>query len=180
VVVGATVVVGEFDKTVNEIDEAVAEANPPFAEIVAAIVHVPAATNVTTPVDPLIVHTEVVELVYDLVPFASLELFVDDVIVGGVSLNVYEPEYEPALMVSVRELAVISNEIAVAFANASLPLAEIEAAIVHVPMLTKATTPVDAIIVQTPGVELEYDFVPLVSVASSVDEVIVIGPALNS
>ncbi len=150
-----------------------------MAAIVAAIVHVPVATNVTTPVDAFIVHTEVVELEYDFAPLPSVELFVDDVIVGGVALKVYEPEYELELIVSVRELAVISNEIADAFANASSPLAEIEASIVHVPALTKVTIPVD-VTVQTPVVELEYDFVPLVSVASSVDEVIVIGAALNS
>jgi hypothetical protein len=179
-VAGAAVVVVGFDETVNEMDEAVAAAFVPLAEIVAAIVQVPAAMNVTTPVDALMVQTEVVELEYDFVPLASVELFVDDVIVGGLAFKVYEPEYELELIVSVREFAVISNEIAVAFASASLPLAEIEAAIVHVPMLTKVTTPVDAFTVQMPVVELEYDFVPLASVASSVDEVIVIGPALNS
>jgi len=176
-VAGAVVVGVGFDETVNEIDEAVAAASVPFAAIVAAIVHVPAATNVTTPVDAFIVHTDVVELEYCFKPAPADAV---EVIVGGVALNVYVPEYEPELIVSVRELAVISNEIADAFANASLPLAEIEAAIVHVPMLTKVTTPVDALTVQIAVVELEYDFVPLESVASSVDEVIVIGPALNS
>jgi hypothetical protein len=182
-VAGAVVVAGEaavvvgFAETVNEIDVAVAEACVPLAAIVAAIVHVPTATNVTRPDDASIVHTEVVELEYCFKPAPADAV---EVIVGGVALSAYEPEYEPELIVSVRELAVISNEIALAFASALRPSAEIEAAIEHVPMLTKVTTPVVASIVQIPVVELEYDFVPLESVASSVDEVIVIGPALNS
>jgi len=102
-VAGAVVVGVGFDETVNEIDEAVAAASVPFAAIVAAIVHVPAATNVTTPVDAFIVHTDVVELEYCFKPAPADAV---EVIVGGVALNVYVPEYEPELIVSVRELAV--------------------------------------------------------------------------
>lgn len=44
--------------------------------------HVPAATNVTTPVEALIVHTDVVELEYDFVPAPADAV---EVIVGGVA-----------------------------------------------------------------------------------------------
>ena len=80
VVVGATVVVVVaagaagglvvvvVDVIVNEIDADVAVACEPFAEIDALIVHVPAATKVTAPLDESIVHTEVVELEYVFEP----------------------------------------------------------------------------------------------------------------
>ena len=75
--------------------------------MVAAIVHVPASTKVTTPVDELIVHTEVVELENCFVPAPAEAV---DVIVGGVALPAYEALNEPASMVNVREMAVIVNE----------------------------------------------------------------------
>jgi hypothetical protein len=96
---------------VNEIAVAFADEKPPAEVIKAAIVHVPAATNVTTPVDELTVQTPVVELEYDFVPLPSVELFVDDVIVGGVALNAYEPEYEPRSIVSVRGVPVVNERI---------------------------------------------------------------------
>jgi hypothetical protein len=77
-------------------------------------VQVPAATNVTTPVDASIVHTGVVELEYDFVP-APTEAF--EVIVGGVALPEYDALYEPALMVSVREIAVMVNVRVLELAN---------------------------------------------------------------
>ena len=49
--------------------------------IEATIVHVPEVTNATSPVDELIVHTDVVELEYDFVPLPSAALAVE-VIVG--------------------------------------------------------------------------------------------------
>ncbi|MFM8868258.1 MAG: hypothetical protein ACKOFZ_08260 [Ilumatobacteraceae bacterium] len=49
----------------------------------AVIVQVPASTNVTSPDDELIVHTDVVELEYDFVPLPSPADAVD-VIVGFV------------------------------------------------------------------------------------------------
>ena len=75
--------------------------------IVAPIVQVPASTKVTTPVDALIVHTDVVELEYCLVPAPAEAV---DVMVGGVALPEYEALYEPASMVNVREIAVMVNE----------------------------------------------------------------------
>lgn len=48
----------------------------------AVIVHVPASTNVTTPVEELIVHTEVVELEYVFVPPPADGA---EVMVGGVA-----------------------------------------------------------------------------------------------
>ena len=66
--------------------------------MVAPIVQVPASTNVTTPVEAFIVHTDVVELEYVLVPAPADAV---DVIVGGVALPEYEALYEPASIVSV-------------------------------------------------------------------------------
>ncbi len=82
------------------------------------------------------------------------------------------------MIVSVREVAVIVKEIALAFADAKPPPAVIAAAIVHVPEPTKVTKPEDELTVQTPVVELEYDFVPLTSPKFAVD-VMVGGVALN-
>lgn len=69
---------------VKEIGVALADAYVPPDEIDAAIVHVPASTNATRPDDELIVHTEVVELEYDLVPSPTPADGVD-VIVGFVA-----------------------------------------------------------------------------------------------
>jgi len=76
VVVGAEVMV-------NEMEAEVADAYVPFAAIDAVIVQVPASTKVTTPDDELIVHTDVVELEYVLVPAPADAV---DVMVGGVAL----------------------------------------------------------------------------------------------
>ena len=54
--------------TVMVIADDVAAAYVESAAIVAVIEHVPAVTNVTTPVKDPTVHTDVVELAYDLVP----------------------------------------------------------------------------------------------------------------
>jgi len=76
VVVGAEVMV-------NEMEAEVADAYVPFAAIDAVIVQVPASTKVTTPDDELIVHTDVVELEYVLVPAPADAV---EVMVGGVAL----------------------------------------------------------------------------------------------
>lgn len=61
----------------------VADVYPPASVMDAVIVQVPASTNVTSPDDELIVHTDVVELEYDFVPLPSPADAVD-VIVGFV------------------------------------------------------------------------------------------------
>ena len=58
----AMVVVVEVDAIVNEIAEEVAAPWEPFDAIDAVIVHVPALTKVTWPVEVPIVQTDVVEL----------------------------------------------------------------------------------------------------------------------
>lgn len=103
---GATVVVGDVDVTLNEIDAEVAAACEPLAAMDAVIVHVPELTKVTTPVDELTVHTDVVELEYDFEPPPAEAV---EVIVGGVSPMSYVDVYEPASMVNVRELVVMVN-----------------------------------------------------------------------
>ena len=55
----------------NEIGLAFADAYVPLEPIDALIRHVPISTNVTRPDEELIVHTDVVELEYDLVPLSS-------------------------------------------------------------------------------------------------------------
>lgn len=69
---------------------------------------VPASTKVTTPVEALIVHTDVVELEYCFVPAPADAVEVN---VGGVALPAYVALYEPASMVRVREIAVIVNDL---------------------------------------------------------------------
>ena len=103
---GATVVVGDVDVTLNEIDADVAAACEPLAAMDAVIVHVPALTKVTTPLDELTVHTDVVELEYDFEPPPAEAV---EVIVGGVSPMSYVDVYEPASMVNVREFVVMVN-----------------------------------------------------------------------
>lgn len=83
--------------------------------MVALIVQVPASTNVTTPVDALIVQTDVVELEYVLVPAPADAV---EVIVGGVAFPEYEALYDPASMVRVREIAVIVNDRVLELADA--------------------------------------------------------------
>jgi len=51
---------------------------------------------------------------------------------------------------------------------------------VHVPASTKATKPVDELIVQTEVVELEYDLVPLPSPALAVEVIVGFVPTLNA
>lgn len=97
------------DEIVNEMGEAVADACRPETPIVAPIVQVPAATNVTTPEDAFTVQTGVVELEYVLVPLPSDAV---EVMVGGVASPEYVAEYEPALMERVREIASIWNDLA--------------------------------------------------------------------
>ena len=79
------------------------------------MVHVPAATNATSPEDASIVHTDVLELEYDFVP-APTDAF--EVIVGGVALPAYVALYEPASIVKVREIAVIVNDLLLELAAA--------------------------------------------------------------
>jgi hypothetical protein len=87
---------------------AFADANPSAAVIDAEIVHVPEDTNATSPDDESTVHTGVVELEYDLVPLLFPALAVE-VIVGFVAVSkAYEDVYEPASMVSVREVSAVT------------------------------------------------------------------------
>lgn len=79
------------------------------------MVQVPASTKVTTPVEALIVQTDVVELEYCFVPEPADAV---EVIVGGVALPAYVALYEPASMVKVREIAVIVNDLLLELAAA--------------------------------------------------------------
>lgn len=80
--------VREVAVIVKDLLEEEADAYPALAVIEDEIVHVPASTNVTTPLDESTVQTEVVELEYDFVPEPA-----DGVadIVGGESDNAYGP-----------------------------------------------------------------------------------------
>ena len=93
----------------------VADVYPPASVIDAVIVQVPASTNATSPDDELIVHTEVVELEYDLVPLPSPAEAVD-VMVGFVpTLNAYGlPAYDDASIDNVREVGVVTVTVIVA------------------------------------------------------------------
>ena len=79
------------------------------------MVQVPASTKVTTPVEALIVQTDVVELEYCFVPEPADAV---EVIVGGVALPAYVALCEPASMVKVREIAVIVNDLLLELAAA--------------------------------------------------------------
>lgn len=79
------------------------------------MVHVPASTKVTSPVEALIVQTDVVELEYCFVPAPADAV---EVIVGGVALPAYVALYEPASMVRVRDIAVIVNDLLLELAAA--------------------------------------------------------------
>lgn len=81
---------------------------------------------------------------------------------------------------SVRLTEVIVKLIEVAVAAAYPPEAVISAAIVQVPASTKATKPVDELIVHTDVVELEYDFVPLPSPVLAVEVIVGLVPALKA
>ena len=81
---------------------------------------------------------------------------------------------------SVRLTEVMVKLIEAEFAEEYPPAAVIAAAIVQVPASTKATKPVDELIVQTDVVELEYDFVPLPSPALAVDVMVGFVPALKA
>lgn len=84
---------------------ALAAEKPPASVISASIVQIPESTNETRPVLELIVHTEVVELEYDLVPLPTPALSVE-VIVGLVpTVNAYVDVYEPASIDNVRGVA---------------------------------------------------------------------------
>lgn len=93
---------GEITK---EIGVAFAEAKEPPEEIDAEIVHVPADTNETNPLEELMVQTDEVELEYDLVPLPTPSDTVD-VMVGFVTtLNAYGlPAYDDEFIVNVREV----------------------------------------------------------------------------
>lgn len=86
-----------------------AEVYPPASVMEAVIVQVPASTKATSPLEELIVQTEVVELEYDLVPLPSAADAVE-VIVGLVAtLNAYGlPAYDDELIVSVRDVGVVT------------------------------------------------------------------------
>ena len=116
------------------------------------MVQVPAATNVTTPEEELIVHTDVVELEYCFVPEPAEAV---DVMVGGVASPEYADVYEPALIVNVREVAVIVKVLVFEFAAAYPRCATTDAVIEQLPASTKSTAPVEESTVQTVVVELE-------------------------
>jgi len=118
-------------------------------------VHVPASTNVTTPVEELIVHTEVVELENVLLPAPALGVAV---IVGGESLRAYVAALPER--VSVRLAAVIVNVTAEAVAPAFAPSAVIEAPILQVPASTNVTTPEAESMVQIAAAFVENVVVP--------------------
>jgi nitrogen fixation protein len=144
--------VRETNVTENDTVLAVAASYVPSAAMEEPIVQVPAATNVTTPVLESTVQTPVVELEYVLVPVPADGV---EVMVGGVASSVYEPAYDPPSMVCVRDARVTENEIADAVATAYVPSYAMDAPMVHVPALTNATSPEEALTVQTPVVELE-------------------------
>jgi hypothetical protein len=162
--------------TVKLRDDAVAAAYPLAAVIDEPMVHVPASTKVTTPLDELTVHIPVVELENDFVPDPTPADGVAD-IVGGVAVIAYGPE--SPLRVSVRDAAVTEKLVAVADAAAYPPPEVIDAPIVQVPASTKVTTPLDESIVQILVVELENDFVPEPTPADGVAD-IVGGVAVNT
>ena len=84
--------VREAAVTLKLTDDAVADEYPPPDVIDAEIVQVPVSTNATSPVEELMVHTEVSELEYDFVPFPSAADAVE-VIVGFVAASkAYELE----------------------------------------------------------------------------------------
>ncbi len=98
-------------------------------------------------------------------------------IVGGDAFITYGPESPVNESVLVR--AVISKLIGAAFAAAKPSAAVIEAEIVHVPAVTKTTSPELESMVHTDVFELEYDFVPFPFPKLAV-AVIVGGVALNA
>jgi hypothetical protein len=69
---------------------------------------------------------------------------------------------------------------AVAFAAAKPSAAVIEAEIVQVPAVTKATSPVLESMVHTDVSELEYDFVPLPTPALAVEVIVGLVPTSNA
>ena len=162
--------------TVKLLDVAVAAAYPPAAVIDEPIVHVPASTKATNPLDELTVHTLVVVLENDFVPELSAAEAVAD-IVGGVAVNTYGPE--SPLKVIVRDAEVTEKLTSVAVAAANPPPEVIDAPIVQVPASTKATKPLDELTVHTLVVELVNDFVPDPTPAEGV-AVIVGGVAVNT
>lgn len=162
--------------TVKLRDDAVAAAYPLAAVIDEPMVHVPASTKATRPLDELTVQMLVVELENDFVPELSAAEAVAD-IVGGVAVNTYGPE--SPLRVSVRDAAVTERLTSVAVAAANPPPEVIDAPIVQVPASTKATKPLDELTVHTLVVELEKVFVPDPTPADGV-AVIVGGVAVNT
>ena len=86
--------------------EEVADAYGESAAIDALIVHVPAATNATTPEDEPTVHTDVVVLVKLFAPLPADAVLVN---VGGEADIAYVDVYEPASTAMVREDAVIEK-----------------------------------------------------------------------
>ena len=123
----------------------------PSLAITTRNVQVPAETNETTPVDELIVHTDAVVLEYVLVPEPAEAVLVN---VGAVAYRLYDAEYEPESIAIVREES-IENEIREDVAESYAPSLAIATRNVHVPAVTKATTPVDEPIVHTGAVVLE-------------------------
>lgn len=129
---------------VNEIAVAFAEAYPPPEVIDAEMVHVPESTNATRPVLELMVHTDVVELEYDFVPLPSPALAVE-VIVGFVpTVNEYDEVYDPASIVSVRDVAEVTvmsivGELAALYVESPSSIARIE----HVPVFDASAVKVE-------------------------------------
>jgi hypothetical protein len=84
---------------------AFADAKPSAAVIDAEMVHVPEDTKATSPEEELTVHTEVVELEYDLVPLLFPALAVEAIVGFVPASKAYEDVYEPTSMVKVRAVA---------------------------------------------------------------------------
>lgn len=81
---------------------------------------------------------------------------------------------------SVRLTAVIVKLMALAFAAVKPPAAVMDAEIVHVPAVTKATSPELESMVHIEVFELEYDFVPLPSPALAVEVMVGLVPTSNA
>lgn len=118
--------------------EEVADAYVESAAIDALTVHVPGATNVTTPDAEPTVQTTAGEPEYVLAPAPAEAVLVS---VGGEADIEYVEVYEPESMAIVREVAVIEKLMFEEVAQAYVESAWIDALIVHVPAATNVIAP---------------------------------------
>jgi hypothetical protein len=118
--------------------EEVADAYVESAAIDALTVHVPGATNVTTPDAEPTVQTTAGEPEYVLAPAPAEAVLVS---VGGEADIAYVEVYEPESIAMVREFAVIAKLISEEVAQSYVESAWIDELIVHVPAATKVTAP---------------------------------------